>query len=69
LFLLVFPLFYGNVVFAANLTVHNVDTGLSYASIQEAIDAAETFDGHTIFVEAGVYDENIVIDKSLSLIG
>ena len=68
-FSLFFSLFYGNIVFAASLTVHNVDTGLSYASIQEAIDAVETLDGHTIFVEAGVYDENIVVDKSLSLIG
>lgn len=49
--------------------VHNVDTGLNYASIQEAINADETLDGHTIRVDAGTYYENIVINKSLTLIG
>jgi parallel beta-helix repeat protein len=42
---------------------------LNYTKIQEAIDAPETSDGHTIFVEKGVYYEHIVVNKSLSLIG
>jgi parallel beta-helix repeat protein len=46
-----------------------MNTGLGYASIQEAINANETLDGHTIFVEAGTYYENVVISKSLTLIG
>jgi len=50
------------------LGVHNLDTGLSYASIQEAIRANETLDGHTILVDAGFYRENVVVDKSVSLI-
>lgn len=29
----------------ASLAVHNIDTGLSYATIQEAINANETLDG------------------------
>jgi parallel beta-helix repeat protein len=49
--------------------VHNLDTGLNYASIQEAINAPETLNGHTIFVEAGIYYENVVVNKSLTLIG
>jgi len=49
--------------------VHNVDTGLDYAWIQEAIDAPETLDGHTILVEAGIYYENVFLYKSLRLIG
>jgi len=49
--------------------VHNIDTGLDYAMIQEAIDAPETLDGHTIQVDIGAYFENVVVDKSLSLIG
>ena len=53
----------------ASLPVHNIDTGLDYATIQEAIDAPETLDGHTIFVKAGIYYENVVVDKSLSIIG
>ena len=49
--------------------VHNLDTGLNYGSIQDAIDASETLDGHTIFVEAGTYYESVSVHKSLSLIG
>lgn len=49
--------------------VHNMDTGLNYATIQEAIDSTETLDGHTIHVDAGTYYENVVVHKTLSLIG
>jgi parallel beta-helix repeat protein len=53
----------------SSLPVHNMNTGLGYASIQEAINANETLNGHTIFVEAGTYFENVNINKSLTLIG
>lgn len=49
--------------------VHNIDTGLNYATIQAAIDADETVDGHTLLADAGTYYENIVVDKSLSIVG
>jgi parallel beta-helix repeat protein len=49
--------------------VHNLNTGLNYTTIQEAIDASETQDGHTIFVETGTYYENVVVNKTLSLVG
>ena len=51
------------------LSVHNINTGLGYAKIQEAINAPETLNGHTIFVETGTYHENVVVNKSVSLIG
>ena len=51
------------------LPVHNINTGLGYATIQEAINSNETFDQHAIFVESGVYRENVVVNKTLSLIG
>jgi nitrous oxidase accessory protein len=49
--------------------VHNLNTELNYTTIQEAIDASETLDGHTIFVENGIYYEHLVVNKSLSLVG
>ncbi len=49
--------------------VHNLDSGLNYTSIQGAINAPETLNGHTIFVEVGDYYEHIEINKSISLVG
>lgn len=54
---------------ALTMRVHNVNTGLSYATIQEAINDDSTLDGHTILVDAGVYSEAVVVNKSLSLVG
>ncbi len=51
------------------LPVYNVNTGLDYATIQGAIDANETLDGNTILVSAGTYYENVVVNKSVSLVG
>ncbi len=51
------------------LPVHNLDTGLSYSTIQAAIDAVETTDGHTIQVDAGTYTENVDVAKSINIIG
>jgi len=53
----------------SSLPVHNINTGLGYVTIQEAIDAPETLDGHTIFVEAGTYYENVQVNKALLLFG
>jgi len=49
--------------------VHNVNTGLNYSSIQAAVDASETLDGHTVLVDAGTYAEHLVVNKSLAIIG
>jgi len=50
-------------------TVFNVDTTEKFGSIQDAIDDPDTVNGHTIEVGTRVYDENIVVNKRLSLIG
>ena len=39
----------------------------NYSKIQDAIDNAS--DGDTIFVYSGIYHENIVINKSITLLG
>lgn len=49
--------------------VHNINTNLNYTTIQAAIDAPDTLNGHTIFVENGIYNENLALTKSISLIG
>ena len=51
-----------------NKTIYVDDEGTAdYTNIQDAIDNAS--DGDTIFVYSGIYYENIVIDKSINLIG
>jgi len=52
-----------------NATVHDVNTTFNYDTIQAAIDAPQTLDGHTILVDAGTYYEHLVVDKQISLIG
>ncbi|NWG10797.1 right-handed parallel beta-helix repeat-containing protein [Candidatus Bathyarchaeota archaeon] len=49
--------------------MHNVNTSLSYATIQQAVDASETSNGHTIMIGKGTYCENILLNKSLKIIG
>ncbi|MCJ7652539.1 MAG: right-handed parallel beta-helix repeat-containing protein, partial [Actinobacteria bacterium] len=49
--------------------VHNLDVGQSYSTIQNAVDATETLEGHTILVDEGIYYEQVTVDKSLRLIG
>jgi len=49
--------------------VHNLNTGLNYATIQEAIDDLQTTNGHVIFVERGTYYEHVIISKSILLVG
>jgi len=49
--------------------VHNLNTGMNYTTIQEAINAYETLDGHRILVDVGTYYERITINKSISLLG
>jgi parallel beta-helix repeat protein len=54
---------------ADGLPVHNLNTSLNYTTIQEAINDNETLDGHVILADAGTYFENVVVNKSLSIIG
>jgi parallel beta-helix repeat protein len=48
-------------------SVHNIDTGENFLSIQAAIDDPDTLDGHTIEVEDGVHHENVEVTKSLTI--
>jgi parallel beta-helix repeat protein len=49
--------------------VHNLETGLGYATIQEAIDAPETLNTNRIVVDNGTYYENLKVTKAVTLIG
>ena len=48
--------------------VTNINNGLGYNSIQASIAAFATYQGATISVRSGTYQENIVITKPVSLI-
>jgi len=51
------------------LPVHNLNTGVAYKTIQEAIDTNETLSGHKLWIDSGVYYEHVNVHKSLTLIG
>ena len=51
------------------LPVHNLNTTKDFATIQAAINDADTEHGHTIIVDSGTYSENVIVNKSLTLRG
>ena len=51
----------------SDLEIQNIDTGEGFATIQEAVDAANQ--GDTIMVSEGIYHESLVIDRTLTLVG
>jgi hypothetical protein len=49
--------------------VTNVNTGISYCSIQSAINDPLTLNGHTIQASAGTYHEAVLVNKQLTIKG
>ena len=47
--------------------VGNINTGDGFTSIQEGIDDLLTEDGHVLEVCPGIYHENVLVDKSLTI--
>ena len=63
----VFPIVTTSVASDGNVIYVDDDGGADYTNIQDAIDAAS--DGDTIFVYQGIYHEQIVINKEISVVG
>ncbi len=49
------------------LTVANLNTGKGYSTIHDAIDDPLTVDGDIIVIKTGIYTENIILNKNLTL--
>jgi parallel beta-helix repeat protein len=49
--------------------VTNVTQSTFHCSIQEAIDAVTTVNGDVIEIASGIYNEQVIVDKSVTLIG
>ncbi len=62
-------LLWGHEAVYAQEPITNLDTGEHFWTIQEAIDDADTLSGHTISVTAGIYNENVLLEKGLTLRG
>lgn len=56
-----------DVIYILTNSTEVIDVPTNYSTIQEAINHANS--GDTIFVHQGVYYENVVINKSISLVG
>jgi parallel beta-helix repeat protein len=51
-----------------NFQITNIDNGLGYSSIQDSMSSFATYQGATVLVKPGTYQENIVITKPVLLI-
>lgn len=57
-----------NLILTVNpAAAQNTNTGLYYCTIQDAINDAATLGGHTIAIQPGTYNEQVLVNKSLTI--
>lgn len=59
----------GTPVASGGAVAHNIDTDEYFCTIQEAIDDSDTDNGDVIEIVAGIFTENIQLNKAVDLIG
>ncbi len=66
---LVLTLFLLSIIQQGHAQVQNLNTLVTYSTIQLAIDDALTLNGQSLSVSAGNYDEDVNVTKSLTIVG
>ena len=64
-----YDIFWDNFAAGSDALVRNTSTGELFCTIQAAINDSDTENGHTLIAPAGIYNEEVTVNKSLIIHG